>query len=141
MRKLLFAVALLCLCLPASAINKCEIDGETIYTEKPCSDGTSTSVSEPPAPDDTAEARHRALQERTALRRMEKNKAARAAKEKLEQDKAERVAAAKKKKCAPLAQRMKWAKEDLATAEAKSLEQAKKKARRAEEKYALECPA
>lgn len=141
MRRLLYISLVWLMPLPAMAIYKCESNRAVSYSDIPCSSGTSSTletsfntISPAPASTDQQLAR-----QKTELKRLEAARHKREEKEDKEQRQAAKVAAAKQKKCAGLAQRRKWSDEDAALATGKAGERARLKAKRMSEKYMLEC--
>jgi hypothetical protein len=126
----------------AQAIYKCTADGKTSYGDAPCASGASVALAAPPAP---AHDDGRSLaRQQTVLKQIERERQqsdAREARGQREQARASRVAAVQHKKCATLKLHRDWAAEDAASAPGKTAAAARRKARRAEQKLALECPA
>ena len=139
-------IRILLLCLlsllasPALAAYKCETGNGVIYSDAPCPGGKQLTIeSSTVNAADNAAARQRAEREKKELKTLENARHKREASEEKEQKKMAKQSADKKKKCAVLAQKRKWSEEDAASASIKSEEKAKRKARRAAEKYELEC--
>lgn len=144
MTQLLVSLSLLLLLLvgsPASAAFKCVQNGSISYSDQPCPAGTSKALAPPDgvSTDEARRARERAKTQANELARIERA----AQREALETQRTEHrlagTAATKKRSCARLAQQGKWREEDAAHANARSMEKARRNARRAAEKYALEC--
>jgi len=131
---------------PAWAIYKCEADGKVTYSDAACTNAKTinvdtskgnTGISPPQAVQNTTESQ-RLARERTKTDKQQikaQQKAEReAARAKLVEDK-------QKRKCAQLAQRKKWADDDVRTATIKNLEKARRKSSRVNDQYQAECPA
>ncbi|WP_050478614.1 hypothetical protein [Herbaspirillum rhizosphaerae] len=131
---------------PAWAIYKCEADGKVTYSDAACANGktlnvdtgkSNAGIAPLPTAQDKAESqrlqRERAKADKQQLKAQQtaEREAARA---KLLEDK-------QKRKCAQLAQRKKWADEDVRAATVKNLEKARRKSQRVNEQYQAECPA
>jgi hypothetical protein len=126
----------------AQAIYKCTADGKISYGDAPCAGGPSVALAAPPAPvgdDGKTFARQQAVLKQLEHERHQSE--AREAREQREQARASRLAAVHSKKCASLKLRKDWAAEDAMHAGGKTAARAQRKARRAEQKLALECPA
>jgi len=127
---------LLSAAMPAFAVYKCESGGKTVYSDAPCPGGRELEIA--PAADPAAATRTLARQKEEA-ERLASARHKREAQEERVQQKQDRAAAGKRKKCASLALRRQWAEEDAAKAEPKAAPKAQKTARRAAEKHQLEC--
>lgn len=143
MPSMLLLLVLLSFSAPALAVYKCESGGKVVYSDTPCHDGGAPgSMKEiaitAPSPD-TGTAQQKLAHDKEKLRDLEARRQKQEAIEEKERQKIFKANQAKKKKCADLALRSKWANEDAATARAKSAEKAKRAARRVAEKYELEC--
>jgi len=126
----------------AQAIYKCTADGKISYGNAPCAGGPSVALEAPPAAagdDGRALARQQAALKQLQHERHQSE--AREARDQREQARASRVAAVYRKKCAAFKLRRDWAAEDALHAAGKTAARAQRKARRAEQKLALECPA
>lgn len=126
----------------AQAIYKCTAHGKISYGNAPCASGQSVALEAPSAPasdDGSTLARQQASLKRIEHERQQSE--AREARGQREQARASRVAAVQHKKCATLKLHRDWAAEDAASAPGKTAAAARRKARRAEQKLALECPA
>lgn len=125
---------------PAMAAYKCETGKSISYSDTPCPGGKQlTTDSTAINPTDVAQAKQRAEREKQELTTLEHARHQREASEEKEQKKTAKKIADKKKKCAALAQKRQWSEEDAARASVKSEAKAKRKARRAAEKYEMEC--
>jgi hypothetical protein len=126
----------------AQAIYKCTADGKISYGDAPCAGGPSVALAAPPAPagdDGKTLARQQAVLKQLEHERRQNE--AGEAREQREQARASRLAAVYRKKCAAFKLRKDWAAEDAMHAAGKTAARAQRKARRAEQKLALECPA
>lgn len=143
MRHHYVAFLLLCVCLPAHAVYRCEQKGMVSYADHPCAGGLSTDISEdvrdPVSQGDAAAARKRLQQQKRAAADIEKEKLRELKRQKTAREVSTRQAAAKEKACRPLALQKKWAEEDLSIASGKSVDSARRKAKRAAERYDLYC--
>jgi hypothetical protein len=143
MHKILMLSFLASLSAPASAIYKCESNGQITYSDEPCSNGKSVKLTEPsgnaPLPADKAKARQQATREKNELKRLENQRQQLEAQEDKERQKLARADAIKRKKCENLALQQKWAEEDAAAASGKSADKARRIARRKAEKFQMEC--
>ncbi|WP_237772522.1 DUF4124 domain-containing protein [Herbaspirillum robiniae] len=139
LRFLLIPLALCAVALPCrAALYKCTEGGATVYADQPCSAAQAPAITPAPLPVVPA------LKTPPTPPRA-KAEAAPAARRDTGPSRAE---AAAKKKCDKLALRRRWAEQDLQEtrsqplrAQDKKLENARRKARRADEQYRLECPA
>lgn len=140
--RVLLPAVLVAAAMPAFAIYKCETGTKITYSDTTCVSGQSTDLGNPATrPDNAAQARRELTQRKAEVKRLENARH----KQEAQQDKlrktAVRAEAARRKKCASLARRKKWADEDAAAATGKSRENARRKARRANEVYGSECGA
>lgn len=125
---------------PALAAYKCESAQGLTYSDTPCPGGKQVVLDQGSVnAADSKQALQRAAQEKKELKELESARHKREANEEKEQKKTAKQVAAQRKKCSALAQKRKWSEEDAASAPLKSTEKAKRKARRATEKYELEC--
>lgn len=123
---------------------KCTTNGSTIFSQTPCTNGTSTTANIPtgdvPAAD-YQDALKRNKKDAVALKKLEDARH----KDELQREKEMKTLAAKNvqtaHKCAALRANEKWAKEDLANAPMKTEKKARIKLSRASEKTALFCKA
>lgn len=142
MLRTLLVTLLLSFSAPALAIFKCEIAGKVTYSDEPCPGGkTVIANGDTVSSLDATKAKQQLAQDKREVERLEKARHQREKKEEKEQQQAARSANVKKAKCTSLEQRKKWADEDAAHATGKSADNAKRKARRATEKYEVECKA
>ncbi|HJV85607.1 MAG TPA: DUF4124 domain-containing protein [Noviherbaspirillum sp.] len=137
-RQVLLFIAVLSCAAPAFAIYKCESDGSVRYSDMPCPDAKVLNI-RGVAPADAADAHQQALQDRKKLKQLEDARHKSERQEDKERRSAARAQAAAHKACTRLALHKKWADEDAASATGKSAATAKRKARRAEERYQTEC--
>lgn len=142
MRQFLLASLLIAISLPALAIYKCEVNEKIIYSDARCANGKSVDLGEQ-APQSTAaditKANEQNAQEKNKLKQLETARHKREAEEEKQQHKIANATASKKKKCASLELKKKWSHEEMANATGKKRENAQRKARRLDEKFALEC--
>jgi len=140
----LFSSCLLCQAASAEPVYKCSQGGKVSYADRPCADGRGTRLAPPAAGVTPPEASAVATRDARTLLELEKLRIAREkdeAREQRDQARQARAAQARHKSCARLRLRHKWAQEDLARAEGKSQEAARRKAKRQAEALAVECPA
>jgi hypothetical protein len=138
----LLLLVLLTLSAPALAIYKCDSGGRTVYSDTPCSNGKGVALDINTRPSgDPEDAQQKLSQEKQELRRIENLRQKQEAADLRERRKLYKASEVKKKKCADLALRKKWAEEDARSAHPKSEERARRTARRAAEKHDLECAA
>jgi hypothetical protein len=127
----------------AQPVYKCTQGGKTTYADRPCATGKSVEM--PPAAGVGPEgAETVATRDARTLVELEKLRIARE-KEQRREDKADartaRAAAAHRKQCARLYQRKRWADEDAARLTGRGRVAAQRRAKRAQETLAVECPA
>lgn len=141
MRYFFLILALLYSSAQAGTIYRCKVEGKIVYAASCSSGGQQVKVWHGPGADDVLDARRQVTREKKTLSKLEKQQR----KQEVREENARRIRArkiAKKNKtCARLAQRMKWAQEDASRASYKSEARTRSKARRATEKYELECGA
>ena len=142
MRAFLLSILLL-ITVPAFALYKCEAGGKTSYSQTPCPGGVQLDdqASAAPSASALAEAKRKAAADKKEADRLTKARHAAEAKEARERERIARAAEAKRKKCAGLALRKKWAEQDAESASLRTEARAKRKALRASEKYQAECAA
>jgi hypothetical protein len=145
-------VAVCALSQPVLAqVYKCQVDGKVEYRDRPCPTGESVALNVPRVASNTTGAGEPARREREALLQLEKMRLAREMREERERDIAlreqrvrereQRSVEARRRKCAGMRLRQKWADEDRARLTGKAAEMARVKARRDAELMAVECPA
>jgi hypothetical protein len=140
-RPLLIAL-LLTFCTPAFAIYKCETNGKVSYNDTPCAESQHVKINTlntSQLSSDPAQAERQLTQQKNQVRQLQQERRQREMAENKLQDRNAHTYAAKQKKCASSALHRKWAEEDAAQATGKSASKATRKARRAAEKYELEC--
>ena len=141
----------------AQGVYKCSAGGKTSYADRPCAEGHVSRLP-PPLPVSAAagvalpEANAVATRDARTLVEFEKLRIAREreqarelarneARTERERQRQVRAASSRRKSCDKLRLRHKWAKEDLARANGKAQDAARRKARRQAEAMAVECPA
>lgn len=142
MRKQL-SMAILCLvsgAASAGTIYKCREGGRTSYHDRPCGqDAVALTVQAAPA--QAPEALARLARDRARLQEIEEARAAREEQAARERVRAQRAAAAMRRRCDKLRLQHRWATEDVQRAGREEAERARTKARRQAEALAVECPA
>ena len=145
-----FSLLLLCLLVgitpPAQAIYKCTLPGTVLYSDRPCNGEPVTIRAESSNKSDKSDYRPSSSSANDALAR-EKAEIARLQKSREQRDRQEqqirdlytRGAAARARKCSSLAQQLRWREEDLRDATLQTEQKARVRARRAAEKFRLEC--
>ncbi len=137
------SMAILCLASSAASagtIYKCKEGGRISYHDRPCGSGAvalKVQAAQEPAPDALA----RLARERALLQEIEEARAAREEQAAREGVRAQRAAAAARRRCDKLRLQHKWAIEDARRAGRDDAERAGTKARRQAEALAVECPA
>jgi len=124
----------------AGTIYKCKEGGTVSYHDRPCGQGA-VALPVQPASGPAPEALQRHARERAMLQEIEAARAAREEQSMREEARAQKAAAALKRRCDKLRLQRKWADEDLARAGRDEAERARTKARRQAESLAVECPA
>lgn len=138
--RVLLSALLISAAIPAFAIYKCESGAKVTYSDTTCVSGQSSDLGDPATKsDNTSQVRRELAQQEAEVKRLESARHKREAQQQKLRKTALRTEAARQKKCASLARRKKWADEDAAIATGKSRENARRKARRAEEVYGSEC--
>jgi hypothetical protein len=127
----------------ADPVYKCTHDGKTSYSDHPCAHGKSVEL--PPAAGIRPEgAESVTTRDARTLLELEKLRIARE-KQQERTDRADarqaRVAATHRKQCARLNLRKRWAEEDVARLTGRAKVAAQRRAKRATEALAVECPA
>lgn len=122
----------------AQTVYKCTTDDKVSYGSAPCADGAGVTLDVPaaPAPERPPPAPAKGQAERLAREGRQREAMDARARQRLE-----RAAAARRKACAELRLRRRWADEDAALASDKRAAKARQQARRAADKLALACPA
>ena len=141
MRKISGLILALCFSAPAAAVWRCELAGKITYSDQPCTAASGYIVPEPDAlnAEEVRAAQTRAVQDKLRLRQSEERQRADEERALRAQRLHAKEAARNKKTCDSLALQKKWREEELAQATPKSAENLKQKARRAAERYAMEC--
>jgi hypothetical protein len=140
----LFPLLAACLLTHALAdpVYKCTQDGRTTYTDRPCAQGKSTEL--PPAGIRPEGAESVTTRDARTLVELEKLRIARE-REQARIDRADarqaRAAAAHRKQCARLNLRKRWAEADVARLTGRAQTAAQRRAQRATQALAVECPA
>lgn len=120
----------------ALAVYRCESAGQVTYTDHPCA---GTHLVLPDAPPGQSQESEPLARERAELARLQKLREQRERQSQQIRDLAARGAAAREKRCRSLALQLQWREEDLRDTPPDRLASAKKRARRAAEKYRSEC--
>ena len=141
MLRVLFIAVLVALSTPALAAYKCEAGGKTTYSDVPCAGGKEIDVSDPASTSEASKIRQQTAQENKKVKQLEGARHKREAIDEREQRRIAHSYAARKRKCASLAQRQGWAHEDAAKAVGKAAAKAKLRAHRADERFQLACSA
>lgn len=144
MRSLLLIVFLgmSSLTVPAWAIYKCQSGDQVTYRDAPCEGTAATSrLPTTPTPSSNPDAQKRLNEQKKELNSLRKERERREAVDEKERQRIARTRQTQQKKCAELAMRAQWAKEDAAKANIRSADRLQRQARRATEKHALHCPA
>lgn len=124
----------------AGTIYKCKDGGTTSYHDQPCGQGAvALKVQATPAP--APEALQRLARERALLQEIEDARMLREEQAARDGARAQRAAAALKRRCDKLRLQHKWAIEDSRRAGREDAERARTKAQRQAEALAVECPA
>lgn len=141
MSKIAVMLILITCSAPALAVYKCESGGKTTYSDKSCTQGKVTQLSDEPAVEkaDITRADRENIERKKRIAALEKTRHQREAVEEKKQQRAAKSAAAQRKRCTTLSLRKKWSAEDASRAAGKAVEKARLKARRAEEQYDAEC--
>ena len=126
----------------ADPVYKCTQDGRTSYSDRPCAHGKSVEL--PPVGIRPEGAESVTTRDARTLVELEKLRIARE-KEQERIDRADarqaRAAATHRKQCARLTLRRRWAEEDVARLAGRAKVAAQRRAKRATEALAVECPA
>jgi hypothetical protein len=127
----------------ADPVYKCTQGGKTSYSDRPCAQGTSVEIP-PPAGIRPEGAESVTTRDARTLVELEKMRIVRE-REQARIDKAHareaRIAATHRKQCARLTLRKRWAEEDVARLSGRARAAAQRRAKRATEALAVECPA
>ena len=132
---------LLAVALPAAAqtVNKCTVDGKVTYSQQPCERGQAGVVAVPEAPVPNPAAKSDLARQQNEAAKLEKARHKREAQQEREDAAASRAAGVRQRKCAKLKQDQKWAEEDARGATLQNTERTRIKAKRAADRYNLEC--
>jgi len=133
---------LLALSLPPGAadqVHKCTLDGRVTYSQTPCTAGQSSVLKVPAAAPADPNAKADLARQQRMSKDMQAEREKREARQSRDDALAERAAATRRGKCRKLKQDQKWAEEDARGALLQHVERAQIKARRAAERYKLEC--
>lgn len=142
---LLLGVLSFCFSLPAHAVYKCEQDGKISYSETPCVAGKASQlvIAAPPTNAEKQQTKKDLARAKSNLSKLEKQRAkedAQAAREASKQAAAAKRRDLKAEKCLKQEQNLRWAKEDAAHQTGSQGEAARKRTKRMQERYQLECP-
>lgn len=125
----------------AQSVYKCTVDGKISYSDLPCPAGAAASsmlaVPNAPAGVDGAAADLRRMQNASAA--LQKSRQKIEERDAREAERAARVAAVQRKRCAKLALTRQWADEDARGATNATADKARLRAKRAGESFSLEC--
>ena len=138
------AAKLLCLALgllavfPASAIFKCDAGGKVSYSDTPCDGGKTLDLKTAPVSGDGEDSRQ-AAREKAALKSLERERHKREAAEQRGLRKAGRESAARHRKCATHARRLRIANQEVSRTAGLANEKAKRKAQQITEEYEADC--
>lgn len=126
--------------LPAFAVQRCEAGGKVSYSDLPCPGASTLSIdAAPPAAPDAAAADVARQRQAAELSRLQQLRELRERQDQRIRDLAARGAAARDKQCRTLAIQQKWREEDVRDASLKQAANARKRLRRAEERYREAC--
>jgi nitrate reductase alpha subunit len=139
MNTLILTLALSAAATGDGQIHKCTVDGKITYSQAPCERGQSAVLSVPEAPPPDTNARADLARQQKMSKDLQTEREKREARQAVVDEKASRVAATRRSKCLKLRQDQKWAEEDARGALIQHVERAQLKAKRAAERYKLEC--
>ena len=128
----------------AEPVYKCTEDGRTTYADHPCAGGRGRELPPPAAGIRPEGAESVATRDARTLLELEKLRIAREREqERIERADARqtRAAAARRKTCARVTLRHKWAEEDVARTHGRARAAAERRLKRARDAMAVECPA
>src|SRR5690606_407902 len=123
----------------AGTVYKCSEGGKPSYSDRPCGQGAVVLKVQAPSPA-APEALERLARERAMLQEIEDARAVREEQAARARARAQREAAALRRRCDKLQLQRKWAEEDARRAGRDEAERARTKARRQAEAMAVECP-
>jgi len=137
-KTLLIALAILASAqASAQGVYKCVKDGQTSYSETPCTAGQVQLIEVPPPP--PAVDKGAATRQQRVADQLESARRKREEREDVARARATTEAAEHQKHCAQLRLQQKWAAQDAVGAGDKTRDAAQQKVRRAGERLALEC--
>ena len=123
----------------AHAVYKCTHHGETIYTDTSCNGEQLTLPQSPVTESHRSNQNDSLTKERAEVSRLQKIREQRERQDQQIRDLSARGAAAREHKCKTLTLQLRWREEDLRDAPLHTQHKARTRARRAAEKYAMEC--
>lgn len=131
---------------PAWAVYKCESAGQVSYSDTACANGKTLVVQDDQdnqgiKPGPSARDKAKVQQQQRERAKADKQQAKAQAKAEREEARAKLLQEKKQRKCVQLAQRKKWAEDELRSANMKNQEKARRKSQRASDQYLAECPA
>jgi hypothetical protein len=139
------AVLMLAASMSVHAAFRCDDNGKVSYSDVACAGGATVPTTDLRAPAtikaEQDDALRRAAADKVRLQRLEADRSKAERTERKERLHASAVASAQRRKCETLAQRRKWADDDVATASSRNAEKTRRKARRIAEQYTLDCQA
>lgn len=131
---------LLAAALPVYAqVHKCTVDDKVTYSEHPCVGGTGAVLPPPHTPPADPDAAANLARMQKQSQQLQKERAMRDAVQAREDVRQDRLAATRRQKCNKLKLDTQWAAEDARRAAPQAAEAARLKARRASERYGVEC--
>lgn len=134
------AATLLCnVPLPAQAMYKCAVHETVTYSDRPCDNAGQPMPLSPAASARSGGTADPLAKEKAELARLQKSREQSERQEQQIRDLYVRGAAARARKCSTLSLQLHWREEDLRDATLKDQQKARVRARRAAEKYAMEC--
>lgn len=139
MKNLIVGCLLVLMIDPALAVYKCEADGKVSYGDSACADGKKLPFSPETDAASASMAQKRLMSDKKEAERLSAIRHKEEAIQEKQAAKYRRIAASQQKKCLLMEQRLKWAEEDASKATGSSAEKSRRKAKRANEKYQLEC--
>ena len=137
MRALVFLLLAAAGAASAQTAYKCVQNGQTSYSETPCTAGQLQIIEVPPPP--PAVDKGAATRQQRVASQLESVRKQREAREDAARARGEQQAEVLEKRCAQLRLEQKWAAQDAVGASDKTREAAQLKVRRAGEKLAIEC--
>lgn len=124
--------------VPALAVYKCQAGGSVTYSDTPCPGAKELKLDTQPL-GSASRSEKQVAEDKKTLMRLERERRRDDAEQEKDRRRTAKARAAEKKKCASLARREQWAREDAASALGKTAEKAKLRARRATQQYEEEC--